>query len=92
MTDAPDSKGWLRLTGEISGSSPLTMEKIEAAFKAMLDAPYKKSMRIVSHRCYEAAKKAEAEGATDREIEMVLMGMTLEQARKAVAQEQGGEG
>ncbi len=63
---------------------PLTIEMIQEAFDALKKntGRYSQPMRIVSHAVYRRAEEALADGASEREVEWILVGASREQAKK----------
>ncbi len=66
-------------------TGPITIESFNAAAKKAMEAPHRpERIRFVSGERYQTAKKALDEGATPEEVEWVLRGLSLEEARKTV--------
>lgn len=79
---AGDYKLW---KGGCPPAEPLTWEKVLAAWEAaerLMRRPHTPPVRLVPYARYYAAQDAIAAGATPHEVELVLAGATLAQARE----------
>jgi hypothetical protein len=75
--------GWDKLIPP-ADPKPITLEDIRRGWEIMLGVasrPPEPPVRIVSYAVYKRAEDAIAAGASPREVEWVLHGATLDQAR-----------